>query len=209
MKARHAGFTLVELVFTVLVFAILLSVGVPGFRDFARNARLTETANDLIAEIGLARSETIKRRVPVTLCAVGDPEAADPCADGDFANGWLVFTDEDGSGGVNGGDVVLEWRGAPGGDLSLSVYEPDPEDDGAWAASDTTSLTYGPNGFRRAPGGAMPADTAVVICDGRGNVATSAGPEFSAARMIEVSTIGRAAVTRVLESIEERGGCPQ
>jgi len=48
-----------------------------------------------------------------------------------------------------------------------------------------------------------------VICDERGNVATSAGPEFSAARLIEISAIGRAAVTRSTEAIDDRGGCPE
>ena len=68
MKAKQAGFTLIELMFTIVVLAVLLGIGVPNFRDFVRNSRLTSAANDLLTDVNLARSEAVKRRVPVTLC---------------------------------------------------------------------------------------------------------------------------------------------
>ena len=67
MKAKQSGFTLVELMFTITVLAVLLGIGVPNFRDFIRNSRMTAAANDLLADLNLARSEAVKRRVAVTL----------------------------------------------------------------------------------------------------------------------------------------------
>jgi type IV fimbrial biogenesis protein FimT len=44
MKAKQTGFTLIELMFTIIVLAVLLGLAVPNFRDFLRNSRLTTTA---------------------------------------------------------------------------------------------------------------------------------------------------------------------
>ena len=69
-------------------------------------------------------------------------------------------------------------------------------------------LSFGQNGFRRMGDGTLPAALAIVLCDERGNVPSSGGPDVSAARAIEVSTAGRAAISRDLDRIETLGGCP-
>ena len=78
MKApRQSGFTLWELLVTMLVAGMLLAVGVPSFRDAQRNSAITAAANDLITGLLAARAEAVKRQVPVTLCASPDPAAAE------------------------------------------------------------------------------------------------------------------------------------
>ena len=64
MNANN-GFTLIELMVTVAVLAIVLSLGVPSYRALIINNRLTAQANALVASINLARSEAIKRGVRV------------------------------------------------------------------------------------------------------------------------------------------------
>ncbi len=99
MKApRQSGFTLWELLITMLVAGLLLAIGVPSFRDAQRNSAITAAANDLITGLLAARAEAVKRQVPVTLCASPDPSAANPvCAqDGAGANGgFIVWVDWD------------------------------------------------------------------------------------------------------------------
>ncbi len=80
MKRLPRGFTLLEVMITIAILAIALGIGVPSFIDFMRNSRLSGTANDLLADLNFARSESIKRHVPVTLCASSDPLAASPAS---------------------------------------------------------------------------------------------------------------------------------
>jgi type IV fimbrial biogenesis protein FimT len=80
------GFTLIELVVTLAVAAILIAVAVPNFRMFMANNRMASQANDMIAAINLARSEAVTRAANVTVCASSDGAT---CTGG-WAQGWIV-----------------------------------------------------------------------------------------------------------------------
>ena len=56
-KRRQAGFTLYELMITVMVVAVILTFGIPNLRQFTLNSRMTSTANDLHAAFMMARTE--------------------------------------------------------------------------------------------------------------------------------------------------------
>lgn len=86
------GFTLIELMITISIAAILLAVGIPSMRDMIQQNRLTGNVNEFVAANMLARSEAIKRGSPVTLCrAVNAESGSDACAAaGDWNTGWLV-----------------------------------------------------------------------------------------------------------------------
>jgi type IV fimbrial biogenesis protein FimT len=83
------GFTLVELMVTLLVLAILLGLAVPSFRDASLSSRLTGYANDLVAGVQIARSEAIKRNATVTLCASED--GATCAEDVGWEVGWIIL----------------------------------------------------------------------------------------------------------------------
>jgi type IV fimbrial biogenesis protein FimT len=86
------GFTIVELMVTMLILAILIGFAVPTFRDAALSSRLTAHANDLLASAQIARSEAIKRNAAVTLCVSTDGST---CADaGGWEQGWIIRTDD-------------------------------------------------------------------------------------------------------------------
>ena len=206
MKHQQGGFTLIELMFTVLVLAVLLAIGVPNFRDFLRNSRMAAQANDLLSGLNLTRSEAVKRRAPVTLC-VGTTN----CAAGDFEDGWLVFVDVDQDGAVDVGEDVLRRHDPMPEGMTTAVYQTadaEDEDDPEFDDSTTRYVSFGQNGFRRMNGGALPVALALVVCDARGNVVAGGGPDMSAARALELTTSGRAAITRSKARIETLGGCP-
>jgi len=208
MKHKQGGFTIVELMFTIVVLGVLLAIGAPNFRDFLRNARLSAAANDMIGALNLARSETVKRRLPMSVCS---SNGGTSCDDGKFNNGWVVFVDVDGDGTVDSGiDEVIEKRGAvPSSVTVVSVTEPDPDKPGSWAASSVSEFTYAPSGFRIVAGGGVPGDVAITFCDDRLNkvISGGAGTKISAGRVVDVSSLGRAHVLRDEAEITERAGC--
>ncbi|MGI4777785.1 MAG: GspH/FimT family pseudopilin [Janthinobacterium lividum] len=86
-RRRGAGFTLIELMVTIAIAAILLLIATPSFVSFQRNAELTSAANSFVAAVNAARGEAMK----TSLHAMAVP------TDGDWSKGWTVFVDSNGS----------------------------------------------------------------------------------------------------------------
>lgn len=98
MKNKASGFTLVELMITLAVSGVMLSIAVPSFQNIVLNSRITTETNRIISDIQLARSEAMKRSVRVILCRTGNPNAAVPSCGGTtntWTSGWLVFASGD------------------------------------------------------------------------------------------------------------------
>jgi len=203
MKAKSAGFTLLEIMIVIALLAVLIGLAAPSFGDFIRNSRLTGKANDMLAGLNLARTEAIKRHAPVTLCASDDALAETPeCdADADFGE-WIVFVDDDGNTAAASGD---EGNGAfePGSGETLLMRSSETITSIATfpAAAVEGYVQYGLDGFQRRDGGAAPTDLTILMCDDRGNKAVS-GPDISAARAVFVSRTGRAEVSRSVDRID-------
>src|SRR3974390_1606006 len=88
---RAAGFTLLELMTTLTIAAILLSIGVPSFRYVTTANRASSEINALLGDLQLARAEALREGVYVTVCASTDGAT---CAGATAWNtGWIVFTD--------------------------------------------------------------------------------------------------------------------
>jgi type IV fimbrial biogenesis protein FimT len=98
---RHYGFTLIELMMTLTIAAILLTVAVPSYVSMSKNNKLTSHVNELVSSVHFARSEASKRGTKVILCRSGNPTATNPTCGGSsytWSTGWLVFALGDTSG---------------------------------------------------------------------------------------------------------------
>ncbi|MEE4301133.1 MAG: GspH/FimT family pseudopilin [Pseudomonadales bacterium] len=108
MRQQH-GLTLVELLVTLAVLAILVGVAFPGFQGLLERNNLATTSNALVLAINLARSEAVRTSGVMNLEAVDASTATN-----EWGPGWRVTPP--------GGPVVRVFEPIPGG-LTLNSDE--------------------------------------------------------------------------------------
>jgi type IV fimbrial biogenesis protein FimT len=119
MRKTQHGFTLFEVLAVLAVVAILVGIATPTLRQFSANSRTTAATNSLVTALATARSEAIRRSMPVSVCASSNSQT---CNDPNWSNGWIAFTDASGTAGqLDGSDVLLQAWPAPGGNMTVSA----------------------------------------------------------------------------------------
>ncbi len=101
-KKKSAGFTLIELIVTVSIVAILMSIAVPSFKNMIDSNRLSTGTNELVSAFILARSEALKRSQNVTVCTSTNSTTCAGAGNDDFGQGWIVFQDCNNNGTIDG-----------------------------------------------------------------------------------------------------------
>ena len=170
------GFTLIELMIAVAVLAILIMVAAPAFRDAMMNVRMSANVNDLMADLALARSEAVKRGVPVRLCrSTAGVNCDGGAGNGNWDVGWIVFVDDNDNETRNGTELVLRARPAVQTGTTVILVPGDRD------------LPFRPSGVTNVSAATNPTFT---MCDGR---VTSP----NRGRLITISPTGRPVVTRI------------
>lgn len=117
---RARGFTLIELMITLAVAAILAMIAAPSFRHILVSTRLSGVNNDLAGDLMFARSEAVSRQVNIAVAASA----------GNWQNGWTVQV-------------------APAGTAAVAVLRTHPAIDAQYslAVNGGTDVTYVPQGM--------------------------------------------------------------
>ena len=105
---RHSGFTLIELMITIAVLAVLLAIGLPSFQQSLRSNRAATATNEMMAALSLARSEAIRNKGGGAVC----PSTGGTACGGTWSDGWLVWADTNGNGALDAGEAVLRYSQA-------------------------------------------------------------------------------------------------
>lgn len=84
---QQAGFTLIELMITIVIGTVLLAVGIPSFQAITQNTRLATSSNNLVMAMVLARSEAVKTGREVYIAPIDSGDG--------WGGGYLVGFDYD------------------------------------------------------------------------------------------------------------------
>ncbi|EDY87317.1 Tfp pilus assembly protein FimT, putative [gamma proteobacterium HTCC5015] len=165
---REHGFTLVEMVITIVIAAIALAIATPSMLGMVASNNATNEANRIISSLSLARSEAIKRNMAVNVGSKGSGT--------DWSDGWQVYSDADSpaSGNTNysaAQDVLVEDADEVADGVTISV------------APSQNWIAYGGSGFLMESG--LASIDIWVCADINGNTAQ---------RHITISRSGRPSV---------------
>lgn len=159
------GFSLIELLVTISLFAVLTSVALPSLQALFQRNKATNSANLLLTHIQLARIRAVMDNVTVVICPTVDSISCAASTDA-WSKGWLVYKDLDYQQPphVDADDILITTHNNNGSDASLH-----------------TTLSH----IRFSPSGTARNGTIVICPDGAAQHA----------RAIIISIVGRARVS--------------
>ena len=148
---KYQGFTLVELMVVLAVAAIIATVAIPSYKTLIQNNRNTTQINTFLGALNFARSEAIKRAVPIVICKSSNKTNCQTSGV-DWEDGWIVFanSDNDSPPIVDSGEQIIRLYSQIDGENTLR---------GSTNVADFTSFTS--RGVANTSG-------TFILCDDRG-----------------------------------------
>jgi len=168
MKKQNA-FTLIELIATLAIFLLIVTIGVPSLNNYSQSNRLITETNTLVGALNITRSEAVKRRTNVSMCKSSDGATCDNGVT--WNSGWIIFvnTDNDSPAQVDAGEEVIKVYGGAMGSNNLQA-----------SAALANFITYRANGFSSAQG-------QFILCNDHG---------AASAREITINRTGRPSTSK-------------
>ena len=136
MPSRSRGFSLLELMITISVMAILLAVALPSFRDVIHRNQVSSASNAVLASVNYAKSEAVTRGQLVSMCP-GNKTTG--CTSGGkvFDQGWIVYTYPAGAASANTAYAAAS---------SILLRSTDPQTNVSIQAKSGTIISFGMQG---------------------------------------------------------------
>ncbi|WP_298442546.1 GspH/FimT family protein [uncultured Ferrimonas sp.] len=116
MRKRNQGMTLVELMITLIIAAVLIAIAVPSLHTLTMSSRSRSATDGLYQDLMMARQLAATYQNSVTVCHL----SSNSC-DGDWSKGYTVFIDADGSNSFTLGDETVQTR-RPLNDADKLIY---------------------------------------------------------------------------------------
>ena len=164
-RQRVQGFTLLELLVTIAVAAILLAIAIPSYRSVVQRNAMAATVNDLVGALNYARSQSVTRGTPVFICKSEDQ--ANCTEGGGWEQGWLIFAPLPGAAAEPSRDNILRVRSPLEGQISISGNR----NISSRVAFDANGFAMGSIGTFTATAQTSDEDTLVVLA-GTGQITT-------------------------------------
>ena len=166
---RVGGFTLIELMITLVIAAIVIGLVAPGMATLVERNRLQAASESIFTSLMLTRSEALKRNREVVMCKSADGTSCSTGVNSQWEQGWLVYIDANGNGDPDAPEI-LRVAGPLANGMTLRISGDFDEE-----------ISYGTDGTASGAG-------TFVMCNPAGDTAT--------AREVSVSFTGRPKVNK-------------
>jgi type IV fimbrial biogenesis protein FimT len=168
LAVAENGLTLIELMSTLTLGAILLGIGIPSFLQLAGSSQQTAEINNFVRHLNLARSSAVKTGRDYVLCPSSD---LSHCEDQTgWQMGFILFEDRN-EDGTRDSDETLEHVNRPTGKFAIDMH----------SSSGRTHITF------RADGRSAGSNLTLTFCDPEGDVPPKA---------VILSNSGKARISR-------------
>ncbi len=161
------GFTLINLMLSLAIASIAMTVGVPAFKSLSARGQQTAEINNFVRHLQLTRSHAVKTGINHVLCPSSD--SADCLGSSQWNQGYILFEDRDSDGSRGPGEKLLRtYRSTSGIEIAMQ------------STSGRTQVTYRQDGF------SVGSNLTLTFCDPDKGIAPKA---------VILSNTGRARVS--------------
>lgn len=179
MRSRRVdGFTLLELLVTIAVAAVLLGIAIPSYRGMVQRNSLAAQVNDLVGDLNYARSQAVTRGAPVSLCVSKNQSS---CGGSEWTQGWVVYAQDPSNALKAGTDNTLRVHQALSSQITMTGN-----------TNIQSNATFDSNGFAMGSLGSF----------------TIVGDDLTQATCVRISGTGRVRTEQVARTALVGNKCP-